>query len=136
MSLHGAGGMMIYRGWPDCTHIRDIRGPCPPDPAIIAKQQALVRRIIGPARDEALESRMPGLNVPVLLLFGTMDRMIPPEIGRMYCERLLNCHLVLVYDAGHEVDADRPEAFASVVGDFVQRHEEFLVSRQSGLINP
>jgi hypothetical protein len=42
----------------------------------------------------------------------------------------------LVYDAGHAVDADRPEAFVSVVSDFLQRHEAFLVNRQSGLIHP
>jgi pimeloyl-ACP methyl ester carboxylesterase len=108
----------------------------PLDPAVRAQQQALVRRVMGPARDEALESRMPGLNVPVLVLFGTLDRMISPEMGRLYCDKLPNCHLVLVYDAGHEVDADRPEAFVSVVSDFIQHHEAFLVNRQSGLINP
>jgi pimeloyl-ACP methyl ester carboxylesterase len=108
----------------------------PLDPAIRAKQQALVRRVMGPARDAALESRLPGLHVPVLVLFGTLDRMIPPEMGRLYCEKLPNCHLILVYDAGHEVDADRPEAFVSVVSDFLQRHEAFLVNRQSGLIHP
>ena len=111
--------------------------PAPPlDAAILAKQQALVRRLIGPARDEALEGRLPGLHVPVLVLFGTLDRMIPPAMGRLYCEKLPNCHLVLVYDAGHAVDADRPEAFISVVSDFLQHHEGFLVNRQSGLINP
>lgn len=108
----------------------------PLDPAIRAKQQALVRRLMGPACDEALESRMPGLHVPVLVVFGTLDRMIPSDMGRLYCQKLPNCHLVLVYDAGHEVDADRPEAFVSVVSDFLQRHEAFLVSRQSGLIHP
>jgi len=106
------------------------------DSAIRAKQQALVHRIMGPPRDEALESRMPGLHVPVLVVFGTMDRMIPPEMGRLYCEKLPNCHLILVYDAGHEADADRPEAFVSVASDFIQRHEAFLVNRQSGLIHP
>jgi pimeloyl-ACP methyl ester carboxylesterase len=113
------------------------QAPLPsPDPAIRAKQQALVRRVMGPARDEALESRLPGLHVPVLVVFGTLDRMIPPEMGRLYCEMLPNCHLILVYDAAHEVDADRPEAFVSVASDFLQRHEEFLVNRQSGLIYP
>jgi pimeloyl-ACP methyl ester carboxylesterase len=113
------------------------QAPLPPvDPAIRAKQQTLVRRVMGPARDEALESRLPSLNVPVLVVFGTLDRMIPPEMGRLYCEKLPNCHLVLVYDAAHEVDADRPEAFVSVASDFMQRHEAFLVSRQSGLIHP
>ena len=79
-------------------------------------------------------------NLPIkkstLVLFGTLDRMIPPEMGRLYCDKLPNCHLILVYDAAHEVDADRPEAFVSVASDFIQRHEGFLVNRQSGLIYP
>lgn len=79
---------------------------------------------------------MPGLHMPVMALFDAMDRLIPPEMGRLYCEQLPNCHLILVYDAGHEVNADRPEAFVSVVGDFLQHHAAFLVNRQSGLINP
>jgi hypothetical protein len=31
---------------------------------------------------------------------------------------------------------DRPEAFASLVGDFLERREGFVVDRQSTLINP
>lgn len=108
----------------------------PPSPAVIAKQETLVRRLIGPPRDEALERRLPDLHVPVLVLFGTLDRMIPSEMGRLYCEKLPNCNLVLVYDAGHAVDADRPEACASVINDFIQHREGFLVNRQSGLIYP
>lgn len=107
-----------------------------PDPAVIAKQQALVHRLMGPPRDEALERRLPELNVPVLVLFGTLDRMIPSEMGRRYCEKLPNCNLILVYDAGHAVDADRPEAFVAVVDDYLQHREGFLVSRQSRLIYP
>jgi pimeloyl-ACP methyl ester carboxylesterase len=111
--------------------------PAPPmDPAMLQKQQALVQRVMGPPRDEALERRMTGLDLPVLVVFGTEDRMIPSDMGRLYCEKLPNCHLILVYDAGHSVDADRPEAFVSVVGDFLQRHDAFLVNRQSGLIHP
>ena len=107
-----------------------------PAPEVLAKQVALVRRIIGPARDEELERRMSALDVPVLVLFGTADRMIHPDMGRTYSERLPNCNFILVYDAGHELDSDRPEAFATLVGDFVQRREGFLVQAQSGLINP
>ena len=33
-----------------------------------------------------------------------------------------NCHLVFVYAAGHVISADRPEAFAEVVLDFLERH--------------
>jgi pimeloyl-ACP methyl ester carboxylesterase len=108
----------------------------PLDPAVISKQQTLVRRLMGPPRDEALESRLPELHVPVLVVFGTLDRMIPSEMGRLYCEKLPNCALVLVYDAGHALDADRPEAVVSVTHDFLQHREGFLVNRQSRLIHP
>lgn len=107
-----------------------------PDPTIIAKQEALLARLASPPRDPDLEGRLPTLNVPTLVLFGTLDRSIPPEMGRVYRELMPNCHLVLVYDAGHAIDMDRPEAFASVVEDFLQRREGFIVTAQSGLIYP
>jgi pimeloyl-ACP methyl ester carboxylesterase len=108
----------------------------PLDPAVAAKQSALTSRLRGPAQDPELLSKMERLEVPTLVLFGTLDRVIPPEMGRIYREKLPNSHLVLVYDAGHALDADRPEAFASIVSDFLQRGNGFLVTQRSGLINP
>jgi pimeloyl-ACP methyl ester carboxylesterase len=107
-----------------------------PDPAIIAKQEALLARLASPPRDPDLEGRLAELNVPTLVLFGTLDRSIPPEMGRIYREILPNCHLVLVYDAGHALDMDRPEAFASVVTDFLRRREGFIVTTDSALKYP
>jgi pimeloyl-ACP methyl ester carboxylesterase len=60
----------------------------------------------------------------------------PPETGRVYRAQMPNCNYVLVYDAGHDVGADRPEAFSSLVGDFLERHEAFIVSQKSSLLNP
>ena len=57
-----------------------------PDPAIRAKTQALVQRLRGPDRDADLESRLPGLATPTLVLFGTLDRVIAPAMGRVYKE--------------------------------------------------
>jgi hypothetical protein len=57
-------------------------------------------------------------------------------MGRLYRERLVNCNLVYVYDAAHEMQFDRPQAFADVVGDFVARQEAFVVNDRSGVINP
>ena len=114
---------------------RQPPGP-PPDPEVIAKQEALVGRLRGPNRDADLEGRLAGLQIPTLVLFGTEDRLIPSEMGRVYREIMPNCHLILVYDAGHHIDADRPEAFVSVVTDFLERHEQFVVARASSLIDP
>ena len=106
------------------------------DPAIAAKQQALVRRLIGPDRDPELEAQLRDLAVPALVLFGTYDRLIAPEMGHFYKELIPNCHLVFVYDAGHAIGAERPEAFVEVVGDFLERHEAFVISRTETLIHP
>jgi pimeloyl-ACP methyl ester carboxylesterase len=94
-----------------------------------------VRRLIGPPRDAALEGKLPGLSVPTLVVFGTEDRLTPPEMARFYRQHYGNAHLMLIYDAAHLVDLDRPEAVAEVVGDFLARKERFLVSEQSGVIH-
>lgn len=107
-----------------------------PDPEVRARQAALVQRLFGPPRDAALEAQFAGLTIPTLVLFGTLDRVIPPEMGRLYKELMPDCHLVLVYDAGHAIAAERPEAFAEVVADFLERSEAFVVSRTRTLLHP
>ena len=79
---------------------------------------------------------MRDLATPTLVLFGTRDRVIPPEMGRYYKELMPNCHLVFVYDAGHAIGTERPEAFAEVVTDFLERHEAFVISRAETVIHP
>ena len=106
------------------------------DPAVAAKQGVLVGRLRGAGRDPDLEARLKMLDVPTLVVWGTLDRMIPSEMGRIYKELMPNCHLVLVYDAGHASDAERPEAFAEVVGDFLERREAFLISKAETVIHP
>jgi pimeloyl-ACP methyl ester carboxylesterase len=110
-------------------------GP-PLSPEVAAKQRELVNRLIGPPRDEELEAAMRGLEVPTLVMFGTEDRLTPPELGRHYPELLPHGHFVLIYDAAHALDADRPEAFAALVSDFLEHHGQFVVRRTSGLLYP
>ncbi len=106
------------------------------EPTIQVKQRALVSRLRGPDRDADLEARMRDLQTPTLVLFGNLDAVMPPEMGRHYKAILPNCHLVFVYDAGHEISTDRPEAFAEVTQDFLERHEAFVISRADTVIHP
>jgi pimeloyl-ACP methyl ester carboxylesterase len=106
------------------------------DPAVQAKTQKLVARLRGPGRDPGLEHGLRELAVPTLVLFGTLDRVIPPEMGHFYKELIPNCHLVFVYDAGHAIGTDRPQAFAEVTRDFLDRREAFIISRTETVINP
>ncbi len=106
------------------------------DPMVQAQTRALVGRLAGPDRDADLEARMRDLTTPTLVLFGTRDSMISPDMGRCYKTLMPNCHLVLVYDAGHAIGAERPEAFAEVTIDFIERHEAFVISRTETVVHP
>ena len=128
-----AGGDRTAALCPSRTARRRCRQPIP---AVQAKQRALVGRLRGPDRDADLEAPMRDLATPTLVLFGTLDRVMPPEMGRCYKALLPNCHLVFVYDAGHEISTDRPEAFAEVTADFLERHEAFVINRTETVIHP
>jgi pimeloyl-ACP methyl ester carboxylesterase len=108
----------------------------PPDPAVWAKTRSLVMRLRGPDRDADLERQLRQLATPTLVLFGTVDGVIPTEMGHIYKELMPNCHLVFVYDAAHRISTDRPEAFTEVVADFLERHEAFVISRTPTVIHP
>ena len=71
-----------------------------------------------------------------LILFGRDDGIINPINGRVLRRNLRNSSLQYVYDAAHDIQSDRPEAFADVVGDFLERGMKFLINDQDGLINP
>jgi pimeloyl-ACP methyl ester carboxylesterase len=106
------------------------------EPALAARRLAIVQRLRGPARDAVLEEGLRGLGMPVLVLFGTRDGVIPPAMGRVYIELIPDAHLVFVYDAGHALMVERPEAFAEVVTDFLERTDAFIISRTKTVIYP
>lgn len=118
------------------AHPERMPMPAVPDPTVAAQTRALVMRLRGPDRDAALETQMRALNVATLVIFGTHDRLMPPELGRFYKQLLPNAHLAFVYDAGHAIAAERPEAFVEIVDDFLSRHEAFVIRRTESLIHP
>lgn len=105
-------------------------GPLPAaNPTAQPKVRDLLQRLMQPLRDAELEARMGEIVTPTLVLFGTLDRSVPPDSGRHYKGLMPNCHLVFVYDAGHLASVERPEAVAEVTEDFLQRREAFVISR-------
>jgi pimeloyl-ACP methyl ester carboxylesterase len=65
---------------------------------------------------EAAGLRLGDLACPALVLWGTRDRYLPVEFGRLYAERLPNAELVELADAAHWPWVDRPDAIDRVVG--------------------
>jgi len=95
----------------------------PPPPG----QQAFVARLVGAIDQQALKARLERVWIPTLVLFGTQDGVLPPEMGRIYRARMPNCTLLYLWDAAHELTSDRPEAVAAVIADFAARREAFIV---------
>jgi pimeloyl-ACP methyl ester carboxylesterase len=107
----------------------------PPPPDVLARQMTLARRVLTGSDPGALRTALAGLDVPTMVVFGTRDGLIAPESGRDYKRLIPRCTLVYVYDAAHEVAADRPEAFADLVVDFLARRDAHVVSTVSREIN-
>jgi len=83
-----------------------------------------------------LATRLREVKTPTLVLVGTRDRSGSRDAGRMCRAQLPSCHLLLVYDAGQAVAADRREACLSAIGEFLEQGEGFIVSHDSQLIRP
>jgi pimeloyl-ACP methyl ester carboxylesterase len=118
------------------AHPEKARSLSAVDPAILAKEQALVQRLTGGIHDAEAERRLDEIACATLVLFGSEDKMVAPEAARIYRERIPNSNLSFVYDAGHLVEAERPEALVNAVSDYVELRETFIVGRQTGIINP
>jgi pimeloyl-ACP methyl ester carboxylesterase len=109
------------------------RGPlAPPDP----QRWQLVMRIMNGEHDEALESKLDQIQAPTLAFWGIHDGIIPPEAGRIYKRSVTHCAYVLVDDAGHDVQGDRPEAVTTLVSDFLASGLNFVINQRDGRISP
>lgn len=90
----------------------------------------------GAAPEAALIGRFGDVHAATLVLFGTNDATVPPETGRRYVEQLPDCYYALMYDAGHAIETERPQALYEAVCDFVERRGTFIVERKSTAITP
>jgi pimeloyl-ACP methyl ester carboxylesterase len=91
----------------------------------------VVRALIIESPTGAVDEHLARVSQPTLIVCGTRD-----SARWQYCQVIPRCHFIMVYDAGREPSQERPEAFAEVVGDYVQRLEAFVVQRDSGMIFP
>jgi pimeloyl-ACP methyl ester carboxylesterase len=66
---------------------------------------------------------LPTITVPTLVIHGRFDRMVPFEQALMIMSYMPNADMVLLNECGHWPPMERPDAFASLVLDFLVRTE-------------
>jgi pimeloyl-ACP methyl ester carboxylesterase len=69
-----------------------------------------------PEAFRGLEARV---RVPTLVLWGERDKMLPAAEGERLASKIRGARLVILPDAGHLPQRERPETFAAAVAGFV-----------------
>lgn len=110
----------------------------PPDFAVMGRVGPLLGRLMGdaPAYDEQVAERLSKCPVRTLVIFGEDDSVVPPDNGRTFRRLMPDCSFVLLHQAAHDVQNDRPEAFAGLVGDFITDGPSLRLPDDSVLISP
>src|SRR5262245_24604894 len=85
---------------------------CMPDQV---QRLVLVSPLLASVQHPELGDRFREIRAPTLVLVGTHDRSGSREAGHILREQIPACHLLLVYDAGHAIVADRHEACLSPI---------------------
>jgi 3-oxoadipate enol-lactonase len=64
------------------------------------------------------------IGVPTLLIYGSDDRLTPVKIGREMAAKIPDARLVVIEEAGHLPNIEKPEAFNAVLLDFLLAHRD------------
>ena len=74
-----------------------------------------------PDNFEELTSQYPSINVPTLIVWGREDRVIPLSIGEMLDDDIPDSRLVLLEQAGHVPQEEKPEETIEAIAKFLKR---------------
>jgi len=95
--------------------------------AIRASSEIHVESYIKTVRASAAYNRVDTLGdiaVPTLLVFGAEDPLTPPTVGEYMQEKIAGSELVVIPDAGHLTNLERPDDFNAVVLKFLRTHRD------------
>jgi len=66
-----------------------------------------------------LTATIAGIGIPALVVCGAEDKMTPPALSQFIRDNIPGAGLALIEGAGHFVMLENPEAFNTVLTDFV-----------------
>lgn len=82
---------------------------------------SLVGQLLAAARHDASHT-VSSLAMPVMIVVGDRDRLIPPENSRLLHERIPGSELVTLSGCAHDFPTEAPEKVAAILRGFVAKH--------------
>ena len=98
-------------------------------------RDASVRRVIATFRHalrDRIEDKLGHLDVPVLVVRGTRDPIVPQRWAEEAARRLPQGRLVVVRGAAHTMNFTSPDELARVVRPFVERDRQGSITTRAG----
>jgi pimeloyl-ACP methyl ester carboxylesterase len=91
--------------------------------SIIADQpaEAIAAASLGMAERPDSTPDLPGIDVPTLVITGSLDTLIPPAVTAEMAERIPGARLELLEGAGHLSNLERPEDFTRLLSEHLER---------------
>jgi len=89
---------------------------------------ANAQRYRSPEATQELLVKLPEVKAPTLLLWGTEDRISPPELGAPYKQLIPNSYRLYVHGAAHSLPIAAGKRFVELTLDFLDRGEFFVVN--------
>lgn len=66
-----------------------------------------------------LRAQLGNMDIPVLVICGSDDRMTPASFGRALAAGIPGARLVIIKNAGHYINLEQPQAVADVISTFI-----------------
>jgi pimeloyl-ACP methyl ester carboxylesterase/mannose-6-phosphate isomerase-like protein (cupin superfamily) len=103
---------------PDAFRIDPAALPADRAAAMAGNRAALLTYAGTAMADPGLRDRLTGIHMPVLVVWGAADRMIPVEHGHAYAGRIEGARFELISYAGHLPQLETPRELLAAVQDF------------------
>jgi pimeloyl-ACP methyl ester carboxylesterase len=87
--------------------------------AMPGAKEAFLSALVGSAKAPRLNSRLSRIKIPMMVMWGKDDIMIPAKYVEPFVG-LKNSRIVLLENCGHRPHVDRPGVFNRLVLDFVR----------------
>lgn len=78
--------------------------------------------------NDDLLPRLGEISAPVLLLWGTEDKLVPPDNSAVYQKQISHALRVFIHGAAHELPIAATQRWVGLVKDFIRRGEFFVVN--------